>query len=87
MVKPIILANTLTTVGLGLYVACRVLTLIAPDLIFNIGQSWFHTLNMESMKAATVFGLGTFLLGAVTFGALVWVTTYATAALYNQWSK
>lgn len=87
MVKPTILANTLTTVGLGLYVVCRLLTLIVPDFVFNVAQSWFHTWNMESIRATASFDLGTFLIGAITFGALVWVTTYASAALYNQWSK
>jgi len=87
MAKPIILANALTTVGLGLYVACRILTLIVPDLIFNIGQSWFHTFNIDTLKTATPLDVGTFIFGAVTLGILTWVTTYATTALYNNWSK
>lgn len=87
MVKPTILANTLTTVGLGLYVVCRVLTLIVPDFIFNVGQSWFHTLNLKSTRAEVTFDFGTFLLGAITFSALVWVITYASVTLYNNWSK
>jgi len=87
MVKPIILANTLTTVGLGLYVACRVLTLVAPDFIFNVGQSWFHTINIDALKTATPLDVGTFIFGAVTLGVLTWVTTYAAASLYNNWSK
>ena len=87
MVKPVILANTLTTVGIGLYVACRVLTLIVPDFVFSVSQSWFHTINMESMKAATTFDLGTFVLGGITFGALVWVVAYSSVVLYNNWAK
>ena len=87
MVKPTILANTLTTVGVGLYVACRVLSLIVPDLIFNVGKSWFHTLSLDALQATAPFDIGTFLFGAVTFGVLTWVTAYASVVLYSQWSK
>ena len=87
MVKPTILANTLTTVGIGLYVVCRILTLLVPDLIFSVGQSWVHTFSLETAKTAQPFDLGTFLLGGITFGALVWITTYSAAALYNKWAN
>lgn len=87
MVKPIILANALTTVSLGLYVVCRVLTLVVPDLIFNIGQSWFHTFSIDTLQTAAPFDAGTFIFGAVTLGIITWATTYLAAALYNNWSK
>ena len=87
MAKPIVLANTLTTVGLGLYVICRVLSLLAPDLIFNVGKSWFHTFSIDSLQTVAPLDTGTFIFGAVTLGILTWVTTYAAASLYNKWSK
>ncbi len=87
MVKPIILANALTTVGIGLYVACRVLSLVVPDFIFNVGQSWFHTISVNALKTATPLDVGTFIFGAITFGTLTWAITYAVASLYNKWSK
>lgn len=87
MIKPIILANSLTTVALGLYVICRVLSIIAPDILFNVGRSWFHAFSLDALQDATPFELGTFVFGAVTLAILTWVTTYASAALYNNWSK
>lgn len=87
MVKPIILANSLTTVVLGLYVTCRMLSIIAPDIIFNAGKSWFHTFSLDALRGTTPLELGTFVFGAVTLAILTWVTTYASAALYNKWSK
>lgn len=87
MLKPQALANAVAVVGLGLYVVCRVASLIAPDLLFSIGQSWFHTISIESMRNTASMDFGTFVFGGVTIGALAWVTAYSTAALYNKWTK
>lgn len=87
MVKPIILANSLTTVVLGLYVICRVLSIIAPDILFNVGKSWFHTFSLDALQGTTPLELGTFVFGAVSLAILTWGTTYASVALYNNWSK
>lgn len=87
MVKPTILANSITTVVIGLYVICRVLSQIAPDFLFSVGRSWFHTFSLEALRGTTPLELGTFVFGAVTLAILTWLTTYASAALYNKWSK
>ncbi len=87
MLKEVAFANAFTLVSLGVYVVCRVLSLVVPDFLFNIGKSWFHTFSLESMKAVVPLDLGTFLFGAATLAVLVWVTTYAGAALYNKWAK
>ncbi len=87
MLKSVAFANAFTIVGLGLYVGCRILTLIVPDLLFSVGQSWFHTFNLSTVKGAAPFDIGTFLLGGITFGVLVWVTFYVGAYLYNRLGK
>jgi len=87
MLKPIHFANAFTLVGLGLYVGCRVLSLIVPDMFFAVGQSWFHTFTLETQKGVAPMELGTFLLGGITFGALTWATAYAAASLYNRLAK
>lgn len=87
MLKPTVFANASTTVGLVVYVVCRVLSLVAPDLLFTIGQSWFHTINLDSAKATTSMDIGIFVLGGVSVAVLVWLTTFAVATLYNKWAK
>lgn len=87
MLKPIVFANSFTVIGLGAYVVCRVLTLIAPDLLFNIGQSWFHTLSLGFVKTVIPMDIGTFLYGAVTLGIFVWIMSYAFAKIYNSFSR
>lgn len=87
MLKPTAFANAFTVVGLGVYVVCRALSLVASDLLFSIGTSWFHTFNMDASRATAPFDIGVFLFGAVTFGIFVWVMAYAGAALYNTLAK
>ncbi len=87
MLKPIPFANAFTVVGLGLYVGCRVLSLMVPDLLFSVGQSWFHTFSMNSARVVAPMDIGTFLLGGITLGVLSWVAFYAGAYLYNQFVK
>ena len=87
MLKPQPFANAFTTVALGLYIVCRVISLVAPDLLFSIGRSWFHTFSVDSLRSTASMDIGTFIIGAVTLAILVWVTAYTGAILYNKWSK
>lgn len=87
MVKSTILANAVATiVGVG-YVLCRLIAAVAPQLIFNIGQSWFHTLNLEMVRATRPVSLGILILGLVSSMVVAWVGTYAVALLYNRWAR
>lgn len=87
MLKPIAFANAFTVVGIGLYIGCRVLSLIAPQLLFTVGKSWFHTFTLEVQKGVIPMEPGTFLLGGITFGALTWITAYSGAYFYNRFAK
>lgn len=80
-------AHAATFVTAVFYIACLVLTYVAPDLVFGIAQSWMHSVNLNSLKAPGTINFGTALWGLVTISALTWVTTYATIALYNSWAK
>ena len=87
MLKTVPFANALAVVGLGLYIICRVVTLMMPDLLFAVGQSWFHTFNMDAVRGVATMDLNTFLMGGITFGALAWLTGYTFASTYNRLAK
>lgn len=87
MIKSVPFANAATVVVLVLYIVCRVLSLAAPDFLFGIGQSWFHTFSLESVRATVPMDLGIFIFGAVTLVVVTWITAYATIELYNRWAK
>lgn len=87
MIKQKAIANAITTVFVVSYVICGIIASVAPDLLFSIAGSWAHAINLETVRATTPMGLGTFVFGVVTFGTYVWVLTYATASLYNKFAK
>lgn len=87
MIRPVEFANAFTIVGIGFYIGCRVLAAVVPDLLFALGQSWFHTLNLSAVRGTAPFDIGTFLIGGITTGVLVWATFYAGAYLYNKFAK
>lgn len=80
-------ANAAIVVGIAIYVVCRILSLVVPDILFAVERSWFHTLNLDAVKAVAPLDFGTFLLGGITLGAFVWISIYATVTLYNKWHK
>lgn len=80
-------ASAAAVVTAVFYIVCAALSYAAPDLIFSIGRSWMHTINLESVKAPFSLDTVTLLWGLITISAVTWVTTYATIALYNYLAK
>lgn len=87
MLKPIAFANTAAAVGVAAFILCGILAFFVPDLLFSIASSWFHAINLESVRATAPMDFGTFLLGVVTFGIYVWILVYAGATFYNKWAQ
>lgn len=87
MLKSKAIANAITSVFFVAYVACALVAFIAPDLYWGVLNSWFHAMNIEAVKATSPMSLGTFVLGAVTFSAYIWVFTFSAASLYNKFAK
>jgi len=80
-------ANATAVITAVWVLGCLVLSLIIPDLLFSIAQSWMHTINLSVVKTAFNFDLGSVILGLITAVGLTWITTYATIWLYNRLSK
>ena len=87
MIKSVPFANAAAIVMLGLYFACRILASVAPDFLFSVGQSWFHTFNLESGQAVVPLEMGSLLFGAVSLAVVTWVTAYAFSEIYNRLAK
>ena len=87
MLKPQALANAVTLVFVVAYVICGIVAFVAPDFLFSIANSWFHAIDLAAVKATTPMEFGTFVFGIVTFGAYIWILTYAAASLYNKFAK
>lgn len=87
MLKPTIFANAAAAVMTVFYVICALLSYIAPDILFALGSSWMHTINLEIVKTVFIPNLGNIVFGLVSASGLTWVTVYSTIYLYNRWTK
>jgi hypothetical protein len=87
MFKVIPFANSVATLTAGIYVVCALLSYVAPDFIFNIGQSWVHSLNIETLRSTATLSLGSVVWGLLSITVLAWVLGYIFAWIYNRWAK
>ena len=87
MIKPIVLANALATVVGAGYILCRLVAAVAPDVLFDVGQSWLHTVNLAPLRTASPMPTGMFVLGLVTSVVVSWIVAYVTAELYERWAS
>ncbi len=87
MLKNTVFANAFTTVWVSAYVVCLLLSALLPNFVHSISKSWIHTLNLEAAQVTGSLDLGSAIFGAATFGAFIWIISYAGATLYNRWAK
>lgn len=83
---PLTTANAAATTTAVVYVICRVLIGLFPDISFAIAQSWFH--GIELQKFGT-WGLTTsnFVLGLVSATVVAWLIGWCFAHCYNMFLK
>jgi hypothetical protein len=87
MINSRVLAHAVATVvGVG-YVLCRLIAAAAPQFLFSVGQSWFHTVNLEPLRTAGSMSIRMFALGLVTSVVVSWIAAFATAELYRRWAE
>jgi hypothetical protein len=85
MANSTVLAHAVATVvGVG-YMFCRLIAAVAPGFLFNVGQSWFHTVNLEPLPATGSLSAQMFFLGLLTGVVVSWVAAFPTSELYRRW--
>jgi hypothetical protein len=87
MLNAKVFANATTAVVVAIFVVCRLVAGLAPDFLFQVGQSWFHTIQLESSQISSSSSIGPLLIGLVSAAVVAWVITYATINLYNKWTE
>jgi hypothetical protein len=78
------LAGAAAIVAAVAYVVCLVISQVAPDLLLALFQTWAHSFSVAPLQTTPTFQPGSAVVGLVTFSGFVWLTTAATAALYNS---
>lgn len=84
-VRVVPLANAAALVGLAAYLICAFVSLVAPEALLWVAQSWVHSLALGPMRPAGWFSPAQFVVGLITFPAFVWLVTAASARLYQAW--
>ena len=83
---PVTTANALATTVAVIYVACRVLIGLFPDLSFTIAQSWFHGIQLTKLGTWDLT-LPSFFLGLITATIGTWLIGWCFAHCYNFYLK
>lgn len=84
--NPLTTANAAGLTTAIVFVACRILVGLFPDLFFSIAQSWFHGIALNKLDPLTLTS-STFLLGLVSSAVTAWLIGYLFANLYNYFAK
>ena len=84
------LAKSFAVLGFAGYVLCILGTVLFPEFLMTLFNSWFHGVDISILKPADgnwIFGTGNLLLGLLTFPIISWFTGYFVAFLYNKYNK
>lgn len=86
MLKTIPLANAFAAATGVFYLACLLLTALAPNFIRSIGNTWIHGYDLSSIPAGSVTA-GGFVLGLTSSLVIGWIFGYLLGWFYNKLSK
>lgn len=84
--SPVVISNALAVTTAIIYVLCRVLVGLFPDLFFTIAQSWFHGIELSRLDSWNLT-TSSFILGIVSSIVTSWVVGYIFANVYNYFAK
>lgn len=84
--NPVVTANAAGATTAIVFVICRILVGLFPDLFFSIAQSWFHGISLNQIDTSTLTS-STFLLGLISSAVTAWLIGYLFATLYNFFLK
>lgn len=87
--KPIALANTLAIFSFLIFAICIVWAVVYPSTFIAFWDTWVHGFDLEVLapEGRLQINAGQTLFGIVSFTISAWVSGYAIAWLYNQFSK
>ena len=83
---PIAAANAAAATTAILFVGCRILVSLFPDLMFTIAQSWFHGVALTKFDSSNL-SMSSLLVGLISSTIAVWVIGYIFAQAYNYFLK
>lgn len=80
------IANALAVTTAVVFVVCRLLVGLFPDLSFAIAQSWFHGIELSKLSVENLT-LASFVVGLVSSTITAWLVGYVFTMVYKLFSK
>lgn len=80
------LPNALAVTTIIVYVSCRLLVGLFPDISFSIAQSWFHGIALSKQDTWNLT-LSSFILGIISSALTAWVIGFIFAKVYDYLNK
>ncbi len=84
--EPTATANALAATIAIVFVACRILVGLFPDLMFTIAQSWLHGVELVKFNPSNLT-VQSFVLGLISASVSAWLVGYLFASISNFFSK
>lgn len=78
--------NALAVTTAIIYVLCRVLVGLFPDISFVVAQSWFHGIELSKSSAWNLTFVS-FVLGLISSTITAWVVGYIFTRVYKLFAK
>lgn len=84
--NPITTANAVAVTTAIVYVVCRFLVGLFPEISMNVARSWFHGIDISKISAWNL-STESFFLGIISATVFAWLIGYLFAKLYNYFLK
>lgn len=78
--------NALAATTAIVFVLCRVLVGLFPDVSFVIAQSWFHGIELSKLGAWNLTFVS-FVLGTISSSVTAWIVGYLFVKTYRLFNK
>ena len=83
---PVTTANAVAATTAVVYIVCRLLVGLFPEISMNVARSWFHGIDISKISAWNL-STESFILGIVSATIGAWLVGYLFAKLYNYFLK
>lgn len=84
--NPNVTANAAAATVAVIYVACRLLVGLFPDLMMAVTKSWFHGIDISKISSWNL-SIESFILGIITATISAWAVGYLFGWSFEYFSK
>lgn len=84
--NPVVSAHAAAATVAVIYIVCRLLVGLFPDLSMTVAKSWFHGIDISKITAWNL-SMESFVLGIITATIFAWLAGYLFGWSFEYFSK